>query len=117
MAAPGTQRERHENRGSEPERGGKEEKKRGRGDGFLEELEHEGGARGGWVAGADRRSGRGQGRRSCGRPDLSRRQGRQMPGRMDLGRAEGDGCLDREPEDGAGGFSVGNRGGKGSREI
>ena len=49
MAAPGTQRERHENRGSEPERGGKEEKKRGRGDGILEELEHEGGARGGWV--------------------------------------------------------------------
>ena len=27
------------------------------------------------------------------------------------------GHLDREPEDGAGGFSVGNRGGKGSREI
>ena len=35
MAAPGTQRERHENRGSEPERGGKEEKKRGRGNGVL----------------------------------------------------------------------------------
>ena len=57
MAAPGTQRERHENRGSEPERGGKEEKKRGRGDGFLEELEHEGGARGGWVRRRRRRHG------------------------------------------------------------
>ena len=32
------------------------------------------------FAGDDWRRGRGQGRRSCGRPDFSRRQGRQRPG-------------------------------------
>ena len=67
MAAPGTQRERHENPGSEPERGGKEEKKRGRGDGFLEELEHEGGARGGWVRRRRRRQGERSKREKLGR--------------------------------------------------
>ena len=50
-------RGRHEKRGSEPEGGGKEEKKRGRIDGALKELEREGGARGGWVRRRRRRHG------------------------------------------------------------
>ena len=38
MVVPGTERERHERRGREPEGGGTEEKKRGSGDGVLLEL-------------------------------------------------------------------------------